>query len=417
MLEKKLSPSLKFLIWSICSIPLLKIACAVFGIKISLYLVPFLISSLNIILKKTDSKNYKWILGLNLVILAFLVKTIFLDSVPLDSVTIKYMGSYVVIPNLILALWYEDRKQMEAFKSKWISNVLAVSLILSLLMLVSLAISFTNGDGSDFRLLDLINWDTFMRKDQEVRNNFIASMNILWKIGLSAELCFLNSGPQAIIFHFLSVFMAIAFLDLKKIKPWMSISLLLSLFVIIAINSRSMILTLVAAITYKFLSKKVSFRWLKAGLVLSFIFPFLLLFLPKQFLNGRMTQFSILLDDLSLLGNGVGSSAWKLNTLKSPYYTFDNIHFEWIHNLGVASYLLMITWVVTSLLKSQNKEIGYFVILITIFHSLNFNLFDPYFFSLWSIYLCLSIRSEYKEEPERAAVLKPIENEVSFTSL
>ena len=94
----------------------------------------------------------------------------------------------------------------------------------------------------------------------------------------------------------------------------------------------------------------------------------------------------LLKSNLSFFGNGLGSPVLDVSSIKK-YYTFDNIHFEVLHNFGFLGYGILLVLILKFLLKfKESYYSGALLIFIFIFQALNFNFYDPYFFLFWVIF-------------------------------
>ncbi len=374
--------ALNAVLLSIVIIPLLKILMGAFSIEKPLYLIPFLFSSSFYFFTKLKNifldNRFK---VLNGVIFVFFIKSLFWDTVFLDGLTIRFYASYFLIPNLLLSFFIFETKNNEMliifFKYLKFS-----ALVISVLSLISLLLFYFKGFRFDF--LKMFYAENILRTSVEAREKNLYILNILnhFNPGLISDR--LNRGPQAIIMNFSYIFLIIVFWNKIKIKKWDYFLLIMSSFLLIMQNSRAMLLTLLLVLCFNFLSRRIHLRLLRPLFFVSILFPFFLLFLKDSFLNGRERQYKIFLNDLTLFGNGVGSGARVLLREIKGYYTFDNAHFEFIYNLGLLPYLFLMLFVYRFLIvKYFNFYSAYLLILLTVFHSLNFNLFDPYFFIIW----------------------------------
>ncbi len=110
-------------------------------------------------------------------------------------------------------------------------------------------------------------------------------------------------------------------------------------------------------------------------------FGYIQLVLDNKTLNGRNILNDLFTKSITFFGNGIGFSAKEILRLSGNDYTsFHNIHFEILTNLGIWIYAGLLCFTVYFIYCGQyNRNRHYYLCLLFVLMSTNFEVFDLYF--------------------------------------
>lgn len=370
MIKIDINRIFRLLIISFVLIQPSKILAALTNIKFiqGQFLFPFALYFLFVSIKKA----FHPMLRLHLILLAGQLSIAILHILFLDIFFNNYLIFFFVTPHFCLLFSELVKTENNVrFLARCLSAYISISMILSY-------ISYTQS-GMDFGLQTFFATlgDNFIvRSDTEERNRILIAINYGY-ILLGLPRLVLEGVALAV---YPLVFLSLCFIRPQLLRDKFLIpGILASFCYILAKSSRGEILYLVLLVGFpiaKLLFEKV--RW-PALLIL--FFGFVQLALESKTLNGRTVLNDLFISSISIMGKGIGYSAEKILELtKNDYSSFHNIHFELITNFGLLLYGLFILFTATYVLKRDYSRAKHFYLcLLFVLFSTNFELFDIYF--------------------------------------
>ncbi len=363
-----------------------KILSAMTGVKLFLaqFLVPLVIYLLSLVVKKEK------VLRTHLYLLCAQVCVGLIHAFFAEVYINVYAVMFVATPHFILFLKHmysvfpEDRFLVRT---------------ISLYVMVSFGLSVVAWYKSTYQVnfwtaLSVIDLNLLTRGNTLDRYRILTSINYAYQI-FKAPMTTLE-GVALTVFPI--VLLSLCYLRPRFLKDRLVLAgALCSLSYVLLKSSRGELLFLI--LLFSFPVARVLFSRIRLAAVALFAFGYVQLFLGKQALNGRDFLNELFLDNITLLGRGIGfSSNYILLKTKQDYSSFHNVHFDIITNYGVVLYTVFIGVAAFYVLAgSYDRARHYFLCLVFVLFATNYEIVDVYFAVPLGFLLSMATR------PERSA--------------
>ena len=284
----------------------------------------------------------------------------------------NYLLFFFITPHLCLfSMHLFEQFPEDHIISRSLSAYICLSLIASII-----SIHFSKIDIGPDTFLSLLGDNFFSRVDSENRHRILLGINYgQYIFDLPRSIL---EGVALTVYPLL--LFSLCFLKTNLLKDkFILLGLAASSSYIIFKNSRGEILFLLLLLGYP-LAKKI-FTYVRWTSLLIIAFGYLQLFIGKQALNGRNSLNDLFIDNISVLGSGIGFSTEKILQLtNNDYSSIHNIHFDIITNFGVLIYLIFIAFTIWYILSGEyNRNKHYYLCLFFVLFATNFEIFDLYF--------------------------------------